>query len=41
LQQLVAAMATYATANPSFNPTQATQMPSDQTLQTAIAAAWH
>jgi hypothetical protein len=24
-----------------FNPTQSSQMPADQTLQTAIAAAWH
>jgi Ca2+-binding RTX toxin-like protein len=41
LQQLVAAMSTYAANNPSFNPTQATQMPNDTTLQTAVAAAWH
>jgi hypothetical protein len=41
LQQLVGAMATYAANNPSFDPTQATQMPTDQTLQNAIAAAWH
>jgi Ca2+-binding RTX toxin-like protein len=41
LQQLVSAMATYAAANLGFNPTQATQMPADQSLQTVIAAAWH
>jgi Ca2+-binding RTX toxin-like protein len=41
LQQLVSAMATYTAANPGFNPTQATQMPADQSLQTVIAAAWH
>jgi hypothetical protein len=40
LQQLVAAMATYSANHTSFNPTQS-QMPTDQTLQTTIAAAWH
>jgi len=40
LQQLVGAMASYAASSPSFNPTQS-QMPADQTLQVAIAAAWH
>ena len=39
--QLVSAMATYASANPGFNPTTATQMPTDSTLQGAVAAAWH
>jgi Ca2+-binding RTX toxin-like protein len=39
--QLVSAMATYAAANPGFNPTTATQMPADATLQGAVAAAWH
>jgi hypothetical protein len=39
--QLVTAMATYAANNPGFNPTQAAQMPHDQTLQNTIAAAWH
>ncbi len=39
--QLVSAMATYAANNTGFNPTSATQMPNDTTLQTAIAAAWH
>jgi hypothetical protein len=34
-------MATYAAANPSFNPTTAVQMPADTTLQNAITAAWH
>jgi Ca2+-binding RTX toxin-like protein len=41
LQQLVGAMATYTTNNPSFDPTQQSTMPTNQTLQTAIAAAWH
>jgi hypothetical protein len=41
LQQLVGAMATYATNHAGFDPTQSLQMPADQTLQTAIAAAWH
>jgi len=40
LQQLVGAMASYAASSPSFNPTQS-QMPADQALQVAIAAAWH
>ena len=39
--QLVSAMATYSAANPGFNPTTATQMPNDATLQGAVAAAWH
>jgi hypothetical protein len=34
-------MATYSNDNPAFNPTTATQTPSDSTLQSAIAAAWH
>jgi hypothetical protein len=34
-------MATYVANNPGFDPTQASQMPNDQTLQNAIAAAWH
>jgi Ca2+-binding RTX toxin-like protein len=38
---LVAAMATYGASNPSFDPTTATQMPNDPTLQGAIAATWH
>jgi hypothetical protein len=41
LQQLVTAMATYSANNAGFNPTQVAQMPTDQTLQTAIAGAWH
>ena len=40
LQQLVGAMAAYAATSESFNPTQS-QMPADQTLQAALAAAWH
>ena len=38
---LISAMASYASANPSFNPTTATSMPTDTTLQSAITAAWH
>jgi hypothetical protein len=41
LSQLISAMATYETAHPTFNPATATTMPTDTTLQTAIAAAWH
>jgi hemolysin type calcium-binding protein/hemolysin type calcium binding protein len=41
LQQLVAAMATFSANNAGFDPTQVAQMPTDQTLQTAITAAWH
>jgi Haemolysin-type calcium binding protein related domain/RTX calcium-binding nonapeptide repeat (4 copies) len=38
---LVSAMASFGASNPSFNPTTATSMPTDTTLQSAIAAAWH
>lgn len=41
LAQLVTAMASYAANNSGFNPTSATVMPTDTTLQTAITAAWH
>jgi Ca2+-binding RTX toxin-like protein len=41
LSQLVSAMATYAANNAGFNPTTATAMPTDATLQNTIAAAWH
>jgi Ca2+-binding RTX toxin-like protein len=41
LSSLVSAMATYATNNPGFNPVTATSMPTDTTLQSAIAASWH
>jgi hypothetical protein len=41
LAQLVQAMASYGTANPGFNPTTATAMPTDTTLQNTIAASWH
>ncbi|VWC56945.1 beta strand repeat-containing protein [Burkholderia lata] len=41
VNQLVAAMASYSSANPGFNPATATGMPSDSTLQGAIASAWH
>lgn len=39
--QLTAAMAAYAGSNPGFNPSVATAMPADPTLQSALAAAWH
>jgi hypothetical protein len=41
VNQLVQAMATYSANNPGFDPTTATQAPTDPTLQNAIAAAWH
>jgi Ca2+-binding RTX toxin-like protein len=43
LNSLVAAMATFETNNPGFNPTASanTQAPNDPTLQAALAAAWH
>jgi Ca2+-binding RTX toxin-like protein len=41
LAQLVSAMATYGANNSGFNPTTATSMPTDATLQSTIAAAWH
>lgn len=37
---LVAAMASYQSANGGFNPATATSMPSDTTLQSAITNAW-
>ncbi len=40
IANLVAAMATYAAANPSFNPATATQMPTNAALASAITAAW-
>jgi hypothetical protein len=39
--QLVSAMAAYSAANPGFDPTTATQMPTDPGVQSAVAAAWH
>ncbi len=39
--QLVSAMATYSANNPGFNPTTATTMPPDSSLQSTLAAAWH
>lgn len=39
--QLVQAMATYSSDNPGFSPAEATQMPTDPGLQSAISAAWH
>jgi Ca2+-binding RTX toxin-like protein len=41
LAQLVQAMATYSAQNSGFDPTSSSQAPSDSTLQSAIAAAWH
>lgn len=41
LASLISAMATYQTNNPSFNPATASSMPSNTTLQNAIAASWH
>jgi hypothetical protein len=43
LNQLVQAMATYQSKNPSFNPMSPsnTQLPTDSTLQAAVSAAWH
>lgn len=41
LNSLISAMATFANDNPAFDPATATGMPTDTTLQTAIAAAWH
>ena len=37
---LVSSMANYAGANPSFDPTVATQLPNDSTLQAALSASW-
>jgi hypothetical protein len=34
-------MASYQSAHSSFNPTTASSMPTDTTLQNAIAASWH
>jgi hypothetical protein len=39
--QLVQAMATYSANNPGFDPATVTQAPTDSSLQTAIAGAWH
>lgn len=41
LNNLVSAMATYSTNTPGFNPATATEMPTDTTLQSAIASSWH
>jgi hypothetical protein len=41
VSQLVSAMATYSAAHAGFDPTQASQMPNDPNLQSAVAAAWH
>jgi hypothetical protein len=42
IQQLVQAMATYSAANNhGFNPTTATAMPTDPTLQATLTASWH
>ena len=41
IAQLVQAIATFQSAHPIFNPTTTTSMPTDTTLQNAIAASWH
>jgi hypothetical protein len=41
ISQLVQAMASYSTANVGFDPANATQVPTDGSLQAAIAASWH
>ena len=41
VDQLVQAMATYTANNPGFAVATATTMPTDATLQSAVAAAWH
>jgi hypothetical protein len=38
---LVSAMATYASANPAFDPTAVSSVPSDTTLQAAVTTAWN
>jgi hypothetical protein len=41
LDSLVSAMASYQSSNPTFNPQTASSMPTDTSLQNAIASAWH
>ena len=41
VSQLVAAMASYAASNASFNPATAHTMPTNTALQATIAASWH
>ncbi len=41
LANLVQAMATFSSLHSAFNPVTATQFPTDSTLQTTLAAAWH
>jgi Ca2+-binding RTX toxin-like protein len=41
IAQLVSAMATYSANNPGFDPSQASQMPNDSSVQSAIGSAWH
>ncbi|BAM87106.1 conserved exported hypothetical protein [Bradyrhizobium oligotrophicum S58] len=41
VSQLVQAMATYAQAHPGFDPTMASQLPTDAHLHDQVAAAWH
>ncbi|TWC00217.1 hemolysin type calcium binding protein [Bradyrhizobium macuxiense] len=41
VQQLVSAMATYATDNPGFATSQISQIPANSELQGAVGAAWH
>lgn len=41
IAQLVSAMATYSAANPGFDPSLATSMPTDAALTSAIGSSWH
>ncbi|MCP3447326.1 calcium-binding protein [Bradyrhizobium sp. CCGUVB14] len=41
LASLVSAMATYSANNSGFDPATATAMPTDTTLQSALASSWH
>lgn len=38
---LVAAMAKYASADPTFDPSMSTTLPSDSALQSAVSSTWH
>jgi hypothetical protein len=41
ISQLVQAMASYSAANGGFDPASATHIPTDASLQAAVAASWH
>ena len=41
VSQLVQAMATFSSTHAGFDPTTATQAPSDTALQNTIATSWH